>query len=43
MDKQIDEVTSGASWDEWAERIRTTAENWRDVANDTHPLLQRQP
>lgn len=25
------------------ERIRITPENWQDVSNDTHPLLQRQP
>lgn len=43
MNRQSGEFTSSVSWDDWAERIRTTAENWRDVANDTHPLMQRQP
>ena len=43
VNRQSGEFTSSVSWDDWAERIRTTAENWRDVANDTHPLMQRQP
>lgn len=43
LNKQSGEFSSNVSWDDWAERIRTTAENWRDVANDTHPLMQRQP
>lgn len=43
INKLTGDATSSASWDDWAERIRITPENWRDVANDTHPLMQRQP
>lgn len=43
INKLTGDTSSSASWDDWAERIRITPENWRDVASDTHPLLQRYP